>query len=147
MPSRTQIDTIPPEALLADFPPGHAAIAERLRSIVRAAAPGAIERVRSGWRLIGYDLPRRRGTTFFAWIWPQPEHVHLGFPLGIVMTDPEGSMAGAGITKQARWLTYDSVDDIDEGVAGRLVDEALRVAGMTHEERHAILLERDLEGS
>ena len=147
MSSRFPIETIPPEALLADFPPGHIAIAERLRSIVRAAAPGAIERVRSGWRLIGYDLPRRRGTTFFAWIWPQPEHVHLGFPLGIVMTDPDGLMEGAGITKQARWLTYDSVDDIDERVARRLLDEALRVAGMTHEERRAILLERELEGS
>ena len=144
MPSRIPIDTIPPEALLADFPPGHIAIAERLRSIVLDAVPDAIERVRPRWQLIGYDLNRRRGTTFFAWIWPQPEHVHLGFPLGIVMSDPDGLMEGAGITKQARWLTYDSVEDIDERAAGRLLDEALRVAGMTHEERRAILLEREL---
>jgi hypothetical protein len=144
MPSRIPIDTIPPEVLLADFPPGHVAIAERLRAIVGDAAPAAIERVRPGWRLIGYDLPRRRGTTFFAWIWPEPEHVHLGFPLGIVMRDPEERLRGAGITKQARWLTYDAVEDVDETVARGLVVEALRVAGMSHEERHAILVDRAL---
>jgi hypothetical protein len=144
MPSNRPIETIPPEALLADFPPGHVAIAERLRSIVTAVAPHAIERVRPGWRLIGYDLPRRRGTTFFAWIWPEPEHVHLGFPLGIVMHDPDGAMRGAGITKQARWLTYDSVDDIDDGLARRLIGEALRVAGMSHDERRAVLIDREL---
>ena len=146
MPSRSPIETIPPEALLADFPPGHVAIGERLRTLVKDAVPDAIERVRPGWRLIGYDLPRRRGTTFFAWIWPQPEHVHLGFPLGVVMRDPDERMEGAGITKQARWLTYDSVDDIDEAVARRLIDEAVRVAGMSHEERHAVLIDREIGG-
>ena len=146
MPSRSPIETIPPEVLLADFPPGHVAIAERLRAIVKDVAPHAVERVRPGWRLIGYDMPRRRGTTFFAWIWPEPEHVHLGFPLGIVMRDPEGAMRGEGITKQARWLTYSAVEDVDEGVARRLIDEALRVAGMSHEERHAVLVDREMEG-
>ena len=145
MPSKTPIDTIPPEALLEDFPPGHVAIVERLRALVKDAVPDAIERVRSGWRLIGFDLPRRRGTTFFAWIWPQPEHVHLGFPLGIAMTDPDGAMEGAGITKQARWLTYDSVTDIDDAVARRLIDEAARVAGLSHEERHAVLVDREVD--
>ena len=145
MASRFPIETVPPEALLADYPPGHIAVAERLRALVKDAVPEAIERVRSGWRLIGYDLPRRRGTTFFAWIWPQPEHVHLGFPLGITMADPDAVMDGAGITKQARWLTFDSVDDIDEPVARRLIDEAARVADMSHAERRAILLEHELD--
>ena len=146
MPSRTPTETIPPEALLADFPPGHVAIVERLRTLVTDVVPDAIERVRPRWRLIGYDLNRRRGATFFAWIWPQPEHVHLGFPLGVVMTDPDGVMEGAGITKQARWLTYDSPEDIDEAVARRLIEEAARVAGMSHEERHAVLVDRELDG-
>ena len=144
MPSRIPRDTIPVEALLADFPPGHVAIAERLRAIVTEAVPDAIERVLPGWRLIGYDLPRRRGTTFFAWIWPEPEHVHLGFPLGIAMTDGEGALQGDGITKQARWLTYQSVEDVDEATARRLVIEAVLVAGMSHEERQALLADREL---
>jgi len=146
MPSRTPTETIPPEALLADFPPGHVAMVERLRTLVTDVVPDAIERVRPRWRLLGYDLNRRRGTKFFAWIWPQPEHVHLGFPLGVVMTDPDGVMEGAGITKEARWLTYDSPEDIDEAVARRLIEEAARVAGMSHEERHAVLVDRELDG-
>ena len=146
MPSKIPIDTIPPEALLADFPPGHVAIAERLRRIVLDAVPDAIERVRPGWRLIGYDLRRRRGTTFFAWIWPEPEHVHLGFPLGILMSDPDGAMRGDGVTKQVRWLTYDAVDEVDEIVARRLVDEAVRVARMSHEERRAVMFDREIDG-
>ena len=146
MPARTPRETIPVDVLLADFSPERVAIAEALRRIVFDLLPDAVERVRPGWRLIGYDLPRRRGTTFFAWIWPQPEHVHLGFPLGSVMTDQEGAMEGGGVTKQARWLTYDSVTDIDEALARRLLEEALRVARLTHEERYAILVDRELRG-
>jgi Domain of unknown function (DU1801) len=146
MPSRTRTETIPPEALLADVPPGHVAIVDRLRTLVTDVVPDAIEGVRPRWRLIGYDLNRRKGTRFFAWIWPQPEHVHLGFPLGVVMGDPDGVLEGAGITKQARWLTYDSVAEVDATVATRLIAEAARVAGMSHEERHAVLIDRELGG-
>ncbi|HJP89643.1 MAG TPA: DUF1801 domain-containing protein [Candidatus Limnocylindrales bacterium] len=127
MPSRAPRETIPVEALLADFSPGHAAIAERLRRVVLDAVPEAIERVRPGWRLIGYDLPRVRGS-FFAWIWPEPEHIHLGFPRGILMDDPDDVMRGNGITKAARWLTYAVGDDVDEELATTLVLEAARVA-------------------
>jgi hypothetical protein len=128
MPSRRPIDTIPPEALLADYPPPHQALAQRLRKIVTDAVPEAIERVRPGWRLIGYDLPSRRHGVFFAWIWPEPERVHLGFPRGIDMDDPRSEMRGGGITKLARWLTYSPGGSIDEEQATRLVLEAARVA-------------------
>ena len=127
-PPRRPIDTIPPEALLADYPPGHGEIANRLRTIVLDAVPDAIERVRPGWRLIGYDLPISRHGTMFAWIWPEPEHVHLGFPRGIDMDDPREAMKGAGITKLARWLTYEPGGDVDEELATELVEEAARVA-------------------
>src|SRR5215213_8404107 len=114
-PRARPIDTIPPEALLADYPPGHGLVANRLRQIVLDAVPEAIERVRPGWRLIGYDLPATRHGSMFAWIWPEPEHVHLGFPRGIDMDDPESVMNGAGVTKLARWLTYESGADVGDG--------------------------------
>ena len=120
-------ETIPVDALLADFSPAHAAIAERLRRVVLDAVPEAIERVRPGWRLIGYDLPVK-GHSFFAWIWPEPEHIHLGFPRGFLMDDPGGVMRGDGVTKAARWLTYQPGDDVDEELATSLVLEAARVA-------------------
>ena len=128
MPSRTPRETIPVEALLADFSVGHAVIAEVLRRVVLDAVPEAVERVRPGWRLIGYDLPVKRHGAFFAWIWPEPEHIHLGFPRGILMDDPSGWMRGEGITKAARWLTYQPGDEVDEAKATTLVLEAARVA-------------------
>lgn len=128
MPSRSPAEAIPVEALLADYSPAHVAIAEQLRAVVLDAVPDAIERVRSGWRLIGYDLPIRKRGTMFAWVWPEPEHVHLGFPRGVQMDDPNGVMKGAGITKLARWLTYEPGDPVDADLASGLVLEAARVA-------------------
>lgn len=128
MPSRRQYEPMPVEALLEDYAPPLRDIAERLRSLVSSAAPDAVERVRPGWRLIGYDLPVRRHGAFFAWVWPEIEHVHLGFPQGVLMDDPGGSMKGAGVTKKARWLTYHAGSLIDEPLATRLVEEAARVA-------------------
>jgi hypothetical protein len=126
MPSKAPIETIPPDALLADYPPAHRDIAERLRSIVLDAVPDALERVRAGWRLIGYDLPVRGRGSLFAWIWLEPEHVHLGFPYGVNMDDPRRVLRGAGVTKLARWLTYEPGDTVDAEQAKALVLEAAR---------------------
>ena len=63
-------DAIPPDAFLSAYPDEIRALAEKLRAVVRRAAPDAIERVRFGWRLIGYDLPVGRRTVYFAWVAP-----------------------------------------------------------------------------
>jgi hypothetical protein len=126
---------MPPEALLEDFPPPMRAIAHRLRNIVRTAFPGAIERVRPGWRLIGYDLPGGKKSIYFAWVWPQDEHVHLGFEHGWAMSDPRGLLRGEGITKRVRWLTFAPGDPIDSNLCVELLREAARVAAMTRGER------------
>ena len=121
-------ESMPVEALLDGYPPPLLAIAERLREIVLATAPEATERVRPGWKLIGYDLPIRRHGVFFAWIWPEGVHVHLGFPNGDLMDDPRGALDGARIAKRARWLTFEAGSTIDEPLATSLVAEAVRVA-------------------
>jgi hypothetical protein len=115
---------LPVEAFLEGYSPKHRAIANRLRSIVRRTIPEATERVRSGWRVIGFDLPKGRRSPFFAWVFPEREHVHLGFPQGVLIADPDGRMDGEGITKRARWLTYTSVEEIDEAVAEQLIRAA-----------------------
>jgi hypothetical protein len=129
------VDPIPPEALLADFPPPMQAIAQRLRAIVKRAEPDAIERVRPGWRLIGYDLPVGRKSIYFAYVAPENEHVHLGFEWGVLMDDPDGRLVGQGITRQVRWLTLRSEREIDEPAFATLVREGARVATMTRAER------------
>ncbi len=129
------MDAIPPEALLDDFPPPMRAITERLRAIVQAALPDAIERVRPGWRLIGYDVPVGRRSAYVGYIAPEVEHVHLGFEWGVLMDDPRGLLQGAGITRQVRWLTFREGDPIDEAACTDLLHEAVRVATMSRHER------------
>lgn len=106
------MDPFPPEALLAPYPAGHQAVANALRRLVKRAVPNAIERVRTGWGVIGYDVPVGRGARLFAFVWPEPEHVHLGFQHGVLMNDPDGLLQGAGLTKRVRWLTLLAIDEI-----------------------------------
>ena len=129
------MEGIPPEALLEDFPPPMQAIANRLREIVKATIPDALERVRPGWRLIGYDLPVGRKAVYFAYVAPENEHVHLGFEHGWAMRDPLGLLKGVGITKQVRWLTFLDGDPIPAELCRELILEGARVATMTRGER------------
>jgi hypothetical protein len=137
------VDLIPPEALLADFPPPMQQIASRLRGIVRTTLPDAVERVRPGWRLIGYDLPVGRHGTFVGYIAPEPKHVHLGFAWGVLMDDPRGVLKGAGITKQVRWLTFEAGDRVDARLCQKLIKEAARVATMSRGERRLRAMQLD----
>jgi hypothetical protein len=137
------METIPPEALLAAYPPGHQAVANALRRLVRRAVPTAIERVRPGWGLIGYDVPIGRRTRYFAWVWLQPEHVHLGFQNGVLMDDPDQLLQGAGITKNVRWVTLNSVAEIRAAEFQVLVREAARLASMTRSERFALMYDQE----
>lgn len=135
MRGMSERDTIPPEALLDDFPPPMQALAHRLRAVVKEAMPDAIERVRPGWRLIGYDLPIGKRRVYFAFVSPENEHVHLGFEHGWAMADPRGMLKGEGITKQVRWLTFEAGDEIDRDQCAELVREAAQVATMSKGER------------
>ena len=129
------VDDFPPEALLDDFPPPMQAIAHRLRDVVKAAMPEAIERVRPGWRIIGYDLAVGKRRVYFAYVAPEVGHVHLGFEHGWAMADPDRLLQGEGITKQVRWLTFEDGDAMDIERFVELVREAARVALMTRGER------------
>ncbi len=138
------METIPPEALLADYPGPMRRLADELRALVRDELPDAVERVRIGWRLIAYDLPlAKRRTVFCCYVAPEPKHVHIGFQYGVFMRDDEGVLEGAGVTKQVRWLTFRAGDTIDEAQVGALVREGARVARLTRGERLISVLERD----
>jgi hypothetical protein len=137
-------DAIPPEAFLSAYPDEIRAIAESLRAVVRRAAPDAIERVRSGWRLIGYDLPVGRRTVYFAWVAPEPIHVHLGWQHGIFMSDPDRMLEGAHLRlRKVRFTTFRPGDTIPDVALLGLTREAARLAAMSHEERLALTLDRD----
>ena len=134
------MDPIPPEAFLEAFPEPIRAIGERLRALVIATIPDAVERVRPGWHLIGYDAPappraRGRRSASFAYVAPEREHIHLGFEHGWLMADPDGRLEGAGITRQVRWLTFQPGVEPDPADIAPLLHEARRVALLPREER------------
>jgi hypothetical protein len=122
-------DTLPPEAFLAGYPDPIREAAEVLRHVVRQAVPDAVERVRPGWRLIGYDLPVGARMRYFAFVAPEPIHVHLGFEYGAWMADPERHLEGAHLNlKKVRFLTFRPGDSIPEAMCVALAREAARVA-------------------
>jgi hypothetical protein len=137
------MERIPPELFLLGFPPGIRDAAERLCAVVRRAVPDAIERVRPGWRLIGYDVPFGRRTRYFAFVAPEVEHVHLGFEYGVWMADPHRLLRGAHLDlRKVRYLTCQPGDPIPERELVEYAREAARLATMTPAERMAPDLDR-----
>ena len=130
------METIPPELFLAGYPPAIQDVAERLRAVVRRAVPDAVERVRTGWRLIGYDVPAGRRSRYFAFVAPEPEHVHLGFEYGVWMADPDGLLRGAHLQlRKVRYVTYEPGDPVPESQLVEYTREAARLATMSVAER------------
>jgi hypothetical protein len=140
------VETVPPDAFLAAFPPEIQRQAHRLREIVRRAVPDAVERVREGWRLIGYEVPVGRRFRYFAYVAPEPIHVHLGFEHGVLMDDPDGLLEGAHLRlKKVRFVTYRPGDELPTPALERLTAEAARVASLSPAERVGLLLDRTEE--
>lgn len=136
-------DAIPPEALLADFAPPIRDLAQQLRSIVIATVPDVVERVRVGWRIIGYDAPVGRKAKYFAWVFPERVHVHLGFVEGVLVDDPGRRLQGEGETKKARWLTWSPGDAIDVDEVASFLRAGVRVATLSAGERYALAMARE----
>jgi hypothetical protein len=142
------VEPIPPELFLDGYPSGIQDAADRLRSVVGKAVPNAIERVRTGWRLIGYAVPLGRGSRYFAYVAPEVEHVHLGFEYGVWMTDPDHILQGAHLQlRKVRFVTYEPGDRIPVSTLVRYTSEAARLATMSRAERLTGALDRELGGS
>jgi len=134
---------------LESLSPPIAQLCERLRVLVKKAVPESIERLRPGWRLIGYDLPASgRGSdkfkgVYFAWVWPEVEHVHVGWQTGTLMNDPEHLLRGAHLRlKKVRYMTYSSGDKVPAGVVQPFTRDAARIARMSRGERELLALSR-----
>ncbi|HEX2221146.1 MAG TPA: DUF1801 domain-containing protein [Candidatus Limnocylindria bacterium] len=129
--SLSKPEPIPADLFLEAYPAEIRQIAERLRSVVDRAVPEAIERVRTGWRLIGYDVPVGRRTRYFAFVAPEPRHVHLGFEYGAWMEDPDGLLRGAHLgLRKVRFVTCEPGDPIPTDALVRYTREAAAVAAL-----------------
>jgi hypothetical protein len=133
------MDEIPPEVLLEGYPIDIRDAAAALRGIVREAVPDAVERVRGGWRLIGYEVPAGRRRRYFAYIAPEPIHIHLGFEYGAWMADPDRLLEGAHLKlKQVRYTTFTPGQTIPIEPLVALTREAVRVALLSREQRFSL---------
>jgi hypothetical protein len=146
MRNHLHVEPIPPDLFLVGYPPGIQAVAERLRAIVLEAVPDAIERVRTGWRLIGYEVPVGKRSRYFALVAPEIEHVHLGFEYGVWMADPDHRLRGAHLNlRKVRFVTFEPGDPIPVSALVGYTREAAQLATMSREERLAQELGRDTE--
>jgi hypothetical protein len=136
------------DELLALYPPPIAATVRRLQRVMHMTVPDAVERVRAGWRLVGYDLPVGRRHVYFAWIWPQLEHVHLGWQVGTLLEDPQQLLGGAELKlKKVRYLTFAPHEALDTGPAIAFTREAARIARLSAGEQQAMRHMRSLVSS
>ncbi len=136
------METLPPDAFLEPYPDGIRRIAAALRQVVRDAVPDAVERVRTGWRLIGYEVSHGRRLRYFAYVAPETEHVHLGFEYGAWVRDPQRLLEGAHLNlRQVRYTTFRPGDGVPHASLVDLTREAARVAGMSPEQRLALALD------
>ena len=128
---------------LEQYPARVAEQSHELRRVVNRAVPMAVERLRPGWKLIGYDLPVTRHGTYFAWVWPQVEHVHVGWQVGTLMDDPRGLLQGAHLNlKKVRYLTFEPHEKINAALVTEFTQHAAEIVSMSRGERQLRALSR-----
>src|SRR5262245_4887799 len=91
--------------LLSAYGPRVRRLSEVARRQVQTVVPGATEKLRPGWRLIGYDAP-----AYFAFIAPMRDGVRIGFEWGVLLRDQERVLEGDG--RQLRSVTIRSAADL-----------------------------------
>jgi len=118
-----------PEQFLADYHPIEQELCNLLRDLVKQALPNVIERVRPGWRLIGYNVPNGKRNSYIGWIAPFKGGADIGFEYGVLLDDPDRLLIGADRTvKQVRWITIWKPSDIRPDAFARLIKQAAEVA-------------------
>ena len=109
--------------LLAGVEPGLAAIARRLRTIIRAVDASTVETVRLGDNAATYGVGPKKMTDGYAYIMPMRGYINLGFYQGAVLADPETLLEGTG--KGLRHVKIRSLAEANRRAVRALVAMAL----------------------
>ena len=109
--------------LLAGVDPNLAAIARRLRAVIRAVDVNTVETVRLGDNAATYGVGPKKMTDGYAYIMPMRGYVNLGFYQGALLADPKRLLEGTG--KGLRHLKIRSRTDADRPAVRSLVAAAL----------------------
>jgi DNA transformation protein len=111
-----------PAAILQPYPPTIRALANRLRAVVKKAAPALREAAYPGWKAVGF---RHAEAGYVCGVFPSAEGVRLIFEHGAKLADPDGLLEGASRMKQVRYVTLRSAADIKVRALTRLVRAAV----------------------
>ena len=84
------------DELLAGVEPRLAAIARRLRVVIRAVDANTVETVRLGDNAATFGVGPRKMTDGYAYIMPMRGYVNLGFYQGALLADPDRLLEGTG---------------------------------------------------
>ena len=114
------------DELLAGVEPDLAAIARRLRTIIRAVDMGTVETVRLGVNAATYGVGPKKMTDGYAYIMPKRGYINLGFYQGAVLADPERLLEGTG--KGLRHVKIRSLAEANRPPIRALVAAALAPA-------------------
>jgi hypothetical protein len=111
------------DELLASVEPDLAAIARRLRAIIRAVDVSTVETVRLGDNAATYGVGPKKMTDGYAYIMPMRGYINLGFYQGAVLADPERLLEGTG--KGLRHVKIRSLAEANRPPVRALVAAAL----------------------
>jgi len=119
-PASKRQNPLTPDEILLHHSPQVRDLAERLRKLIKAAVPEAVEAAYPGWHAIGY---RHSTSGYFCGIFPQDETIDLAFEYGVLLPDPHGLLHGGG--KQVRYVHLSGEDAIPELPLRDLIEAAL----------------------
>jgi hypothetical protein len=135
----------PAEFLLDDYPNAIRETGRSLRDLIFGTVPGTVETVRPGWRWIAYSLPDGKRVRNYAWIGPEPKHIHLGFEHGTLLADPHRLLHGAEERlKKFRYFTFEPSIDVDQAILADYLRRAADLATMPASARRALVIEDGL---
>jgi len=119
------------DQLLAGVEPDLAAIARRLRAIIRAVDASTVETVRLGDNAATYGVGPKKMTDGYAYIMPMRGYINLGFYQGALVKDPEGLLEGTG--KGLRHVKIRSLAESNRPAIRALLKTALARRRMRHD--------------
>ena len=119
--------------LLAEVEPKLAAIARRLRAIIRAVDRNTVETVRLGDHAATYGVGPKKMTDGYAYIMPKRGYINLGFYQGAMLADPAGILEGTG--KGLRHVKIRSLADANRTAIRALIAQALARRHRTRTQR------------
>jgi hypothetical protein len=111
------------DELLSGVEPDLAAIARRLRAMIRAVDAKTVETVRLGDNAATYGVGPKKMTDGYAYIMPMHGYVNLGFYQGALLADPDRLLEGTG--KALRHVKIRSLADANRAAVRALVAAAL----------------------